>query len=99
MRIIARKTLRDFWESHPDSEAGLRHWYEVIETNDWQMPGDVATTFKGADIINGERVVFNIARNKYRLVVAFDYAFQTCWIKFVGTHAEYDRIDAKTVDI
>lgn len=99
MRIIARKTLRDFWEQYPDSESGLRHWYERISKNDWLMPSDIATSFKGADIIDSERVVFNIARNKYRSVVAFDYEFQTCWVKFIGTHAEYDRIDVKTIDI
>jgi mRNA interferase HigB len=93
MRIIAKGTLRDFWGKHPDSEAGLRHWFEKITEQGWANPNSVIEGFSGADTVRNGRIVFNIARNKYRLIVKFVYETQIGYIRFVGTHKEYDKIE------
>jgi len=93
MRIIARKTLRDFWEIHPDSEAGLRHWFETITKQDWDTPNRVVEAFNGADTVGNGRIVFNIGRNKYRLIIKFVYETQIGYVRFIGTHKEYDKIE------
>jgi mRNA interferase HigB len=98
MRIVARSTLKAFWEKYTDSKAGLIFWYEKMSANDYDNPQEVISDFKDADYVGNERIVFNIAKNKYRLVVSFNYEFKACWIKFVGTHKVYDKIDAKTID-
>ena len=98
MRIVARSTLKSFWETHTDSKAGLIFWYEKMSANDYDNPQEVIADFKDADYVGNERIVFNIARNKYRLIVSFNYEFKACWIKFIGTHKAYDKIDAKTID-
>jgi mRNA interferase HigB len=98
MRIHALKTLKQFWGKHPDAEPYLRHWYGKIEGNEYKSPQEVIADFKNADFVGNERIVFNIARNKYRLIAAFNYEFQLCFVKFIGTHTEYSKIDAKTVD-
>ena len=90
--------MKQFWQKHPDSEAGLRNWYSKIEAKAHQTPQEVVADFKGADYVGNERIVFNIARNKYRLVVAFNYAFGLAFVKFIGTHGEYDKIDVQTVN-
>ena len=98
MRIHALKTLKHFWALYPDAEPNLKHWYAKIENNKYQTPQEVIRDFKGADYVGNQRIVFNIARNKYRLVVAFNFDFQLCFVKFIGTHKEYDKIDVKTVE-
>ncbi|MCF0040810.1 type II toxin-antitoxin system HigB family toxin [Dyadobacter fanqingshengii] len=98
MRIVAKGTLKEFWETHTDAKTGLLSWYEKMNSHDYSTPQEVIADFKGADYVGNERVVFNIARNKYRLIVSFNYQFKACWIKFVGTHKDYDRIDAKTIE-
>lgn len=98
MRIHALKTLKNFWKKYPDAESNLKHWYSKIEGNSYQTRQEVIADFKGADYIGNERIVFNIARNKYRLVAAFNYEFQLCFVKFLGTHKEYDNTEVKTVD-
>lgn len=98
MRIIAKGTLKEFWEVHTDAKIGLLSWYEKMSSHDYSAPQEVIADFKGADYVGNERIVFNIARNKYRLIVSFNYQFKACWIKFVGTHKDYDRIDAKTIE-
>jgi len=98
MRVHALKTLKQFWLEHPDAEPNLRHWYSKIEGNSYNTPQEVTTNFKNADYVGNERIVFNIARNKYRLIAAFNYDFQLCFVKFIGTHSAYDKIDAKTID-
>ncbi|MPR33066.1 type II toxin-antitoxin system HigB family toxin [Salmonirosea aquatica] len=98
MRVHALKTLKSFWNKYPDSEPNLRHWYGKIEGGTYANPQEVIMQFKGANYVGNERIVFNIARNKYRLIVSFNYGYQLCFVKFVGTHKEYDRIDAKTID-
>ncbi len=98
MRIHALKTLKAFWQKYPDSEIGLKYWYSKIEAGKFKNPQEIILDFKGADYIGNERIVFNIAKNKYRLIAAFNYNFQLCFVKFVGTHKEYDLIDAKNID-
>ena len=95
MRIIARRALREFWERHRDAEQPLRAWYHDAREADW--PADVKRVYANASVIGENRVVFNIGGNKYRLVVAINYPYRVCYIRFVGTHQAYDRIDAKSV--
>ena len=97
MRIIARRALRDFWERHPDAEQPLRAWYHDARVADWRTPADVKRVYANASIVGGNRVVFNIGGNKYRLVVAVNYTFHVCYIRFLGTHQAYDRVDVETV--
>lgn len=99
MRIIAVSALREFWSrpGRSDSEQPLRAWVHVVKAADWSRPTDVKAMFRSADILANDRVVFNIGGNKYRLVVAVRYRGRRIFIRFVGTHAEYDKIDAATV--
>ena len=98
MRIVALKTLRQFWARHPDAEQPLRAWHDEVIRAQWRTPADIKAHFSSASILKGRRVVFNIKGNDYRLVVALAYNTELVFIKFVGTHAEYDRIDAETVE-
>ena len=100
MRVITRRALRDFWESrstYADAEGPLRSWYADARRATWLKPADVKARYANASILQGGRVVFNIAGNKYRLVVQINYAYQIIYVRFVGTHAQYDRINAQTV--
>ncbi len=97
MRIIARKTLREFATSHPRSRQPLDDWYSLVSSLAWETPADVKRYFRSADLLPGNRVVFNIAGNDYRLIVKIEYRFQILYIRFIGTHADYDRIDATTI--
>lgn len=98
MRIIARRTLKTFWAAHDQAEAPLTAWYVAVSRADWRSPADVKAMFgTSVDFVGDNRIVFDIAGNKYRLVVHVAYAFHTVLVKFVGTHAQYDRIDAETV--
>ena len=99
MRIIARNKLVAFWTDHPETEASLRHWHEIASASDWQSPIDVMASFSKAKAINGERVRFTVAGGDYRMVVAFDWRRGIAFIKFIGTHAQYDRIDALAVNL
>lgn len=97
MRIIAKRTLREFWESHPDAEGPLLAWYREVEKEDWDTPAKVKDKYASASIVGNDRVVFNIKGNTYRLVVAVNYPYRVVYIKFVGTHADYDAIDVEEV--
>ena len=97
MRVIAKRTLREFWEKNPDAEGPLKSWHEETSRAHWETPQQIKGQFGSASILKGGRVVFNIGGNKYRLVVAMDYERQACFIKFIGTHRAYDEIDAETV--
>jgi mRNA interferase HigB len=97
VRIIARRTLREFWQRHADAEQPLRAWYHDIRKADWGSPADVKRVYANASIVGGNRIVFNIGGNKYRLVVAVNYAYRICYVRFVGTRKAYDRIDVSTV--
>ena len=99
MRIIARKTLVDFWErpEHRDAEQPLKAWFAEARVADWRTPADIKTQYRHASILGDNRVAFNIGGNKCRLVVKFHYGTGIGYLRFVGTHAEYDRIDAETI--
>ncbi len=97
MRIIALRTLREFWQHHPDAEQPLRAWYTNVKRTTWKSPADVKQAYRNASILSAGRVVFNIKGNDYRLVVAIDYTYELIFIRFVGAHRDYDRIDAETI--
>ena len=97
MRVIARKTLRDFWEKHPDSEQQLKAWYQEAESAKWKGPYDIKREFPSASVLEDNRVVFNIKGNHYRLIVRINYSYGMLWIRFIGTHAQYDKIDATKI--
>jgi mRNA interferase HigB len=98
MRVIARKTLKEFWERHPQAEGPLRAWFAFVSVARWRTPADVKREFGGTvDFVADNRVIFDVAGNKYRLIVHVSYAYGRVLIKFVGTHAAYDRIDPETV--
>lgn len=96
-RIVAKRALREFWEKHADSEQYLKTWYDTVKTADWKTPNDVKNTYATASIIGHNRVVFNIKGNSYRLIVQFNYTRQWIFIRFIGTHADYDKINAETI--
>ncbi|MBS0590445.1 MAG: type II toxin-antitoxin system HigB family toxin [Proteobacteria bacterium] len=98
MRIVAVGTLQRFWARHPDAEQPLKAWYDEARHAAWTAPKEVKARYASASFVGRNRVVFNIKGNDYRLVVAVAWRFQAVYIKFVGTHAEYDRIDAATVE-
>jgi mRNA interferase HigB len=97
MRIIAKKTLREFWERHAAAEGPLLAWYREVEHEDWATPADVKAKYGSASIVGSERVVFNIKGNDYRLVVRINYAYRIVYVRFVGTHADYNGVDVKEV--
>ena len=97
MRIIALGTLRDFWVKHPDALEPLAAWHAIASRVRWTSPADIKAAYSNASFIRGNRVVFNIKGNDYRLVVAMHYNRQIAYIRFVGNHHQYDQIDATTV--
>lgn len=100
MRVIARGTLRDFWESssaYADAMIPLVEWYRHMEKAAYRTPQEVKAELRTASILKGARVVFNIAGNKYRVILAIDYERQIAFIRFVGTHAQYDKVDAESI--
>ena len=97
MRIISRKTLREFWEKHPDAAQPLQAWYHDVKHANWSSPADIKAVYRNASFVAQNRVVFNIKGNKYRLVVAVQYDFGIVFIRFVGTHKYYDTIDAGSI--
>ena len=96
-RIFAKSTLREYWVIHPDSEQYLKTWYDTAMNSDWKNPNDVKQTYSNASILKDSRIVFNIKGNSYRLVTKFNFEKQWIFIRFIGTHAEYDKIDASTI--
>lgn len=96
-RIIAKKTLRDFWERYPDAEQPLKVWYEIAKNAHWKNPNDVKQSFNSVSLLKDNRVVFNIKGNTYRLIVKFNYTRQWAFIRFIGTHGDYDEIDANSI--
>ncbi len=100
MRVIALSTIKAFWEQNSAyvnaKEPGLA-WYRHALKADWASPADVKADFRGASILRDGRVVFNIAGNKYRLVVWINFAYRVVYVRFIGTHAQYDKIDAQTI--
>jgi len=97
VRIIARRTLREFWERHPNAEQPLKAWYAEARRAVWARPQQIKDRYRRASFVGNNRVVFNIGGNEYRLVVHVNYPYAIVYIRFVGTHAEYDKIDVETV--
>lgn len=96
-RIFAKSTLREYWKKHADSEQYLKTWYDTAKNSDWKTPADVRKTYATASVLKNERIVFNIKGNAYRLIAKFNFKKQWIFIRFIGTHAEYDKIDANTI--
>jgi mRNA interferase HigB len=100
MRVIALSTLKKFWDddpAHMDAREPTLAWYRHVLKANWASPADVKTDFAKASVLKGGRVVFNIAGNKYRIVVWINYPYRVVYVRFIGKHAEYDEIDAQTV--
>jgi mRNA interferase HigB len=96
-RIFAKSTLREYWEKKPESEQYLKTWYDTAKSSDWESPNDVKQTYATASILKNNRIVFNIKGNSFRLVVKFNFTKNWIFIRFIGTHEEYDRIDANNI--
>lgn len=99
MRIIAISHLRAFWEQYPDAEQSLLAWIDEARNAQWTSPADIKAQYRSASVLKSRRVVFNIKGNDYRLVVAVAYRFGAIYIKFIGTHKQYDAIDADAVEM
>ena len=97
MQIIAKRTLKLFWEANPQAETPLRAWYALVSKAEWDGPADVKAMFRSADFVGDSRVIFDIGGNKFRLIVRIAYRYRRVLVKFIGTHAEYDRIKPEDV--
>jgi Uncharacterized protein conserved in bacteria len=97
MRVISRKILRQFWEKHPDARQPLQAWYADVKHATWKRSSDIKAVYQSASFISNNRIVFNIRGNKYRTIVVIEYRFGIVFIRFVGTHQEYDRINAELI--
>lgn len=97
MRIIAKRTLRNFWKRHPKAKGSLEAWHQEVAHADWASPSAVKSHFRSASVLQGNRVVFNVAGNQYRLVVKINYPYRVVYIRFIGTHTEYDAIDVTSI--
>lgn len=97
MRIISRRTLREFWQKHPDAQQPLQAWYYDAKKAEWKNPAQIKNLYRNASFVGKNRVVFNIKGNRYRLVGAVNYQIGIIFIRFIGTHAEYDKIDAAKI--
>ena len=97
MRIIARSTLREFWQKYPDSEQSLKAWFYDVKSANWQSPSEIKNVYANASIIANNRVVFNIRGNRYRLIVHVRYDIGIVFIRFIGTHQDYDKFDSTTI--
>lgn len=97
MRIISREPLRNFAAKHPQASQPLDAWYQRVRHAEWKNTTDVKRDYSTADLLPDNRAVFNIGGNNYRLIVRINYHRQAVYIRFIGTHAEYDRIDATTI--
>jgi mRNA interferase HigB len=97
MRVIKKRTLQEFWEKNGDSKKSLEAWYAEAKAAHWQTPADIKKQYRSASILKDSRVVFNIHANKYRLIAKINYPFSFVYIRFMGTHREYDLIDAEEI--
>jgi mRNA interferase HigB len=96
-RIVAKRTLVKFWEKHPESKTYLQTWYETAKTANWSNPNEIREFYSTISILKGSRVVFNIKGNSFRLVAKIEYEKSWLFIRFIGTHEEYDQIDANKI--
>ena len=99
MRVVAIKVLREFWTLNPDAEQHLRAWFDEAKQATWNRPSDIKEKYSSASILKNRRVVFNIKGNDYRLIVSIAYKFNAVYIKFIGTHKQYDAIDASLIEL
>jgi mRNA interferase HigB len=97
LRIIAKKILREFWEIHPDCEQQLKSWFKEINKAVWKNSNDIKSEYPSASILINNRFVFNIKGNKYRLIVKINFEYEMVWVRFIGTHAQYDKINANNI--
>ena len=97
MRIISRRALREFWAKYSDTEQPLQAWYANVKRADWKTPSDVKATYRNASFVENNRVVFNIKGNSYRLVAAINYQYSIVYIRFIGTHQAYNKINVATI--
>lgn len=97
MRVIAKRTLREFWEKHRDCEQQLKSWFREAEQAQWNNPNEVLAEYPNARIIENSRAIFNIKGNRYRLIIKINFIFGMVWIRFIGTHDEYDKINPNTI--
>ncbi len=97
MRVIAKKVLREFWQIHAETEQSLKSWYQEAEKAEWKNPNEIKKAYPSASILNDNRFVFNIKGNKYRLIVKINFGYSMVWIRFIGTHSEYDKINATEI--
>ncbi|MGI6393170.1 MAG: type II toxin-antitoxin system HigB family toxin [bacterium] len=97
MNIVALSTLKDFWTKHPDSQEQLKSWYYEMKKNSFKNPHEIKERYGSADAVGDNRIVFNIKGNKYRLIVKFDYVRQKGFVRFIGTHDEYSKINAEAI--
>lgn len=99
MRVISKKTLRDFYEipRYSDSKTAIEIWYRDALVSDWKAPKDIKEKYRNASFIQNNRVVFNLHGNKYRLIVKIHYNLKTIFVRFIGTHEQYDKIDAEVI--
>jgi len=97
LRIIKRKTLKDFWNIYPNAESPLKSWFYEAKNSDWKSPADIKEKYRNASILKNQRVVFNIRGNSYRLVVKIEYSLGIIFIRFLGTHKEYDKINVEEI--
>ena len=97
MRVIALSTLAFYWTKHPETRVALQRWADIVKSANWATTGEVQATFCKAKVLNGERIRFDVSGGDYRLIAAFKFSSQIAFVKFIGTHAEYDRVDAFTI--
>jgi mRNA interferase HigB len=97
VRIISRKILREFCERHPDAQRAVHAWYHDARRVQWKTPADIKDVYRNASIVANNRVVFNLKGNDYRLVAAIHYRFGIVYLRFIGSHQEYNKIDATTI--
>ena len=97
MRVIAKKILREFWEKHSDCKQQLKSWFKEASKAEWSNPNEIKAEYPSASILEDNRICFNIKGNHYRLIVKINYDYQMVWIRFIGTHSEYDKIDANEI--
>lgn len=98
VRIFSRSTLAAFWKKYPDAEQPLRAWFHEVEKAAWRGPAEIRARYRSADFVAGDRVVFNVRGNNYRLIVAVKYGpLFLVFVRFIGTHAEYDEVDAAAI--
>ena len=97
MRVLSRKVLRQFWERYPDARQALQAWYIDVKHADWKKSSDIKNVYQNASFLSSNRVVFNIKGNTYRVIIVVLYKYRIVYIRFVGTHKDYSRVNAETI--